>query len=70
MVYDGAQATGNDWCINTLVRIEEMVLLNVVIVSMLTDVLKSKDAHSKKEIILKGLMWQVGSVITLNDCKR
>lgn len=46
MVYDGAQAGGKDWCINTLVHIEEMVLLNAIIVSMLTDVLKSKDAHS------------------------
>lgn len=49
MVYDGAQATGNDECIHVLVHIEEMVSLNAVIVSILRDVLKPKDAKSKVE---------------------
>lgn len=45
MVYDGGQATGNDGYTDTLVHTEEMVLLNAVIVSMLRDVLKSKNAQ-------------------------
>ena len=48
MVYDRAQATGNDQHINIPVHLEEMVLLNAVSVFTLRDMIKSKHSQSLK----------------------